>query len=104
MRRLRISPLLAFALFCGQTAGQSQIPNTPEQVRAHFRSVHQRLLEMAKDDKYGFKLKPEMRSFGAVMVHVASGAVYASKSGPGRRSTGTNSIPRITRRRQPWLH
>lgn len=88
MRRLRISPLLAFALFCGQTAGQSQIPNTPEQVRAHFRSVHQRLLEMAEDfpdDKYGFKLKPEMRSFGAVMVHVASGAVYASKAGRGEK-------------------
>lgn len=43
---------------------------------------------MAKDfpeDKYDFKLKPEMRTFGAVMVHIASGNVYAAKAGRGEK-------------------
>lgn len=88
MRRIKTLLLIGMALFGGQAAGQSQIPNTAEQVRAHFRSVHQRLLEMAKDfpeDKYGYQLRPEMRRFGAVMVHVASGLVYASKAGRGEK-------------------
>ena len=41
---------------------------------------------MAKDfpaDKYNYSLKPEMRSFGAVIVHIASGNVYAAKAGRG---------------------
>jgi hypothetical protein len=43
---------------------------------------------MAKDfpdDKYNFKLKPEMRTFGAVLVHIASGNVYAAKAGRGEK-------------------
>lgn len=35
------------------------------------------------EDKYDFRLKPEMRTFGAVIVHVASGNVYAAKAGRG---------------------
>lgn len=41
---------------------------------------------MAKDfpdDKYDFRLKPEMRTFGTVIVHIASGNVYAAKAGRG---------------------
>ena len=41
---------------------------------------------MAKDfpeDKYGYRLKPEMRSFGEVIVHVTSGIVYGAKAGRG---------------------
>lgn len=41
---------------------------------------------MAKDfpdEKYSYKLKPEMRTFGAVIVHIASGNVYAAKAGRG---------------------
>ena len=43
---------------------------------------------MAKDfpaDKYTFRLKPEMRSFGDVIVHVSSGIVYAAKAGRGEK-------------------
>ncbi len=42
---------------------------------------------MAKDfpaDKYNFRLKPEMRSFGEVIVHIASGNVYSGESRTGR--------------------
>lgn len=59
---------------------------TAESLRAHFASVNKRILTMAKDfpeDKYDFKLKPEMRTFGAVLVHTASGNVYAAKAGRG---------------------
>ena len=41
---------------------------------------------MAKDfpaDKYNYSLKPEMRSFGAATVLIASGYVYAAKAGRG---------------------
>jgi hypothetical protein len=66
--------------------GQSVPRTTAQSVRGHFASTNQRILTMAKDfpeDKYDFKLKPEMRSFGAVMVHIASGNVYAAKAGHG---------------------
>jgi hypothetical protein len=59
---------------------------TAEQIKAEFNEIHRKLLEMAKDfpsDKYSYRLKPEMRSFGEVIVHVASGVVYAAKVGRG---------------------
>ena len=36
-------------------------------------------------DKYTFRLKPEMRSFGEVIVHVTSGVVYAAKAVRGEK-------------------
>jgi len=50
--------------------------------------VNTKILTMAKDfpaEKYGFRLKPEMRSYGEVLVHVASGIVYAAKAGRGEK-------------------
>lgn len=70
-----------------QSAGQST-PSTAKSVRENFVSVNQKVLTMAKDfpeDKYGFKLKPEMRSFGEVIVHIASGNIYATKAGRGEK-------------------
>ena len=63
-------------------------PTTAQSVRAHFASVNRKVLVMVKDfpdDKYDFKLKPEMRTFGAVIVHIASGNVYAAKAGRGEK-------------------
>lgn len=77
--------LLGFTLPCfGQTRPQS----TAQEVRANFLYVDRKILEMAKDfpeDKYTYRLKPEMRSFGEVIVHVASGNVYAAKAGRGEK-------------------
>lgn len=73
--------LLTLAAF-----GQSGSRTTAQSVRGHFASVNRRILTMAKDfpeDKYDFKLKPEMRTFGAVIVHIASGNVYVAKAGRG---------------------
>ena len=66
----------------------SQTRTTAQSIRGHFSSINQRVLEMAKDfpeDKYHYKLKPEMRTFGAVIVHIASGNVYAAKAGKGEK-------------------
>jgi hypothetical protein len=77
---LAVGSSLAFA--------QSPARSTAQSVRGHFASINHRVLEMAKDfpdDKYDFRLKPEMRSFGAVIVHIASGNVYAAKAGRGEK-------------------
>jgi hypothetical protein len=86
MQRLVSSLYVAVILIASPLAAQAPAPKTADSVREHFRSVHRRLLEMAKDfpeDKYDFRLRPEMRSFGAVLVHVASGIDYAAKAGKG---------------------
>jgi DinB superfamily len=66
-----------------------QGPQDPAgQIKGEFTDVHRKLLDMAKDfpaDKYSFRLKPEMRSFGEVIVHVTSGVVYAAKAGRGEK-------------------
>jgi DinB superfamily len=68
--------------------GQSGPKTAPQQLRSYFTAVDKEILEMAKDfpeDKYDFRLKPEMRSFGEVIVHVASGNLYADKAGRGEK-------------------
>jgi hypothetical protein len=77
-----LSALLMLASF--PALSQNAQRSTAQSVRGHFASLHQRIVTMAKDfpaDKYDFKLKPEMRTFAAVMVHIASGNVYAVKAG-----------------------
>jgi uncharacterized damage-inducible protein DinB len=77
---------LVLSILVLSTSAISQTRTTAQSIRGHFSSINQRVLEMAKDfpeDKYDYKLKSEMRSFGAVMVHIASGNVYAAKAGKG---------------------
>ena len=77
---------LVLSILVLSTSAISQTRTTAQSIRGHFSSINQRLLEMAEDfpeDKYDYKLKSEMRSFGAVIVHIASGNVYAAKAGKG---------------------
>jgi DinB superfamily len=78
---------ISFALLLAVPALSQQRPRTTaDSIRGHFHSVNRHVLEMAKDfpeDKYDYKLKPEMRTFGAVIVHIASGNAYAAKAGRG---------------------
>ena len=86
MTRTRTLSLLFFLLASIPAFTQSR--TTAQSVRGHFASINQRILTMAKDfpeDKYDFKLKPEMRTFGEVIVHIASGNVYAAKAGHGEK-------------------
>jgi uncharacterized damage-inducible protein DinB len=79
---------LVFSTLALSTCALSQTRSTAQSIRGHFSSVNQKVLEMAKDfpdDKYDFKLKSEMRTFGEVIVHIASGNVYAAKAGKGEK-------------------
>jgi hypothetical protein len=84
---LKITLLAAFV--CCALEAQTKQPTTPgETIAQYFKSVNDQILVMAKDfpeDKYEFRLKPEMRSFGDVIVHVASGNVYGAKAGRGEK-------------------
>jgi hypothetical protein len=63
--------------------------STADSMRRTFSRVNRIVLDMAKDfpeDKYDFRLKPEMRSFGEVLVHIASGNAYAAKAGRGEKA------------------
>lgn len=70
----------------------AQAPRPPQtaaqRLSAHLTDINRKILEMAEDfpaDKYNFKLKPEMRSFGELMVHISGGNVYAAKAGMGEK-------------------
>jgi hypothetical protein len=83
----RIAAVVAgAALAAGAWAQQSKTP--AEEITAAFAYVNRQVLDMAKDfpaDKYDYKLRPEMRSFGAVIVHIASGNVFAAQAGRGEK-------------------
>jgi hypothetical protein len=78
-------PILIVAA-CAQAQPHTQ--TAAERLSLNFADVNRKILAMAKDfpaDKYNFRLKPEMRSFGEVMVHIASGNAYAAKAGRGEK-------------------
>ena len=84
----RKTSLLLFVVLAASPmlSAQKKVDNPAQSVRKHLASVDRRLLEMAKDfpaDKYDFRLKPEMRSFGEVLVHLVSGNMYVTQSAKG---------------------
>jgi hypothetical protein len=86
LSRLPLGLVLVFALASTCLAQGSQSP--ADSVRGNFADINRKILAMAKDfpeDKYGYRLKPEMRSFAEVIVHVTSGIVYAAKAGRGEK-------------------
>lgn len=67
---------------------QQKTPSAAEALKGNFEYVNNKVLEMAQDfpaEKYDYKLKPEMRTFAAVIVHIASGNIYAAKAGKGEK-------------------
>jgi len=76
---------------------QSQPHSPAKDIRDNFFDINRKILEMAKDfpeDKYDFRLKPEMRSFSEVIVHVASGIDFAAKKGRGESVRWTELDPK----------
>ena len=76
---------------------QRQPPDPMKAITGTFTSVHKNILDMAEDfpaEKYGFKPKPEMRSFGEVIVHVFSGTTYAAKAGKGENAQWSELDPK----------
>ena len=85
-RKRAVLFLVGIAVGLSPALAQGPARSTAQSVRGHFASINHRILEMAKDfpdNKYDYRLKPEMRSFGAIIVHIASGNVYAAKAGRG---------------------
>jgi hypothetical protein len=80
---------LAVLLVAAPLFAVAQTPSTPaKSFTAQFEDVNRRLLDMAKDfpeDKYGYRATKGVRSFGEVIVHVASGNAYAAKAGRGEK-------------------
>jgi hypothetical protein len=78
------------ALVAVSASAQPKTPPSPaKQMSDFFGDVHGNILDMAKDfpaEKYDFRLKPEMRTFGEVIVHLTSGVVYAAKKGRGENA------------------
>ena len=65
-RKSVLATVLFLAVLAFPAFAQNTLRPTPEVVRGHFMSINRKILEMAKDfpeDKYDFRLKPEMRSF-----------------------------------------
>ena len=91
---IAVSALLAAAL--AQT--QRQPPTPAQAMRSQFAYVNHQLMDMAKDfpeDKYDYRLKPEMRSFGEVIVHVMSGNIYGAKKGRGENVNWDEADPKL---------
>jgi hypothetical protein len=88
--KLRVALWLVVVMVLGTAAalGEGEASSPAKEVRDNFVDVDRRILAMAKDwpaDQYDYKLKPEMRTFGAVMVHIASGNAFAAKAGKGEK-------------------
>jgi len=80
--------LAAAALLTPAIAQEKSHPTPAQAMRTYFTYVNGKLLDMAKDfpeDKYEYRPTKEMRSFRELIVHVASGNVFAAKAGRGEK-------------------
>ena len=84
---LMLLPCLLLAAMA--LAQEQRQPPTPNQsIKANLEDINRKVLDMAKDfpeDKYGYRLTKDMRTFGAVLVHIASGNIFGSKAGRGEK-------------------
>lgn len=95
MKRIALLTAVLFALLTVPAISQNR--PTADIVRGQFDRINRHVLEMAKDfpeDKYDYRLKPEMRSFGELIVHIAGGNVYAAKAGRGEKVEWTDLDPK----------
>src|SRR5579884_3511172 len=90
---LRLANYIAIAVLfvigsCAALAQSKEPPSPAKSIRGYFEYVNGKVLDMAKDfpeDKYEYRPTKEMRSFGELIVHIASGNVYAAKAGKGEQ-------------------
>ncbi len=65
---------------------QTQPPSPATSIRSAFAYVNGKVLEMAQDfpeDKYTYAPAKDVRSFGAVIVHVMAGNEFGARKGRG---------------------
>lgn len=89
---------LLFVLFMALSTTLAQAPATPaKSFSATFADLNRRLLDMARDfpeAKYGYRATKDVRSFGEIIVHVASGNAYAAKAGRGEKANWDEIDPK----------
>lgn len=89
---------LTFAAAVSAAAQDQTKPEPPAKtISKMFAYVNRKVLAMAEDfpeDKYSYRPTKEMRSFGEVIVHIASGNVYAAKAGRGEHVQWTELDPK----------
>jgi hypothetical protein len=89
---------LAIVLLAAPVFAAAQAPPTPaKSFTAQFADINRRLLDMAKDfpeEKYGYRATKDVRSFGEVIVHVASANAYAAKAGRGEKANWDEIDPK----------
>ena len=79
----------AVAFAAGCALAQSAPPTTAKTLKTFFEGVNKQILDMAEDfpaERYDFRLKPEMRSFGEVIVHIVGGNEWVAKTGRGEKT------------------
>ncbi|HEY1342436.1 MAG TPA: DinB family protein, partial [Bryobacteraceae bacterium] len=73
-------------------------PPTPAQaIRLVFHDVNRRVLDMARDfpaEKYSYAPAKDVRSFGDVVVHIASGNAFGAKIGRGEKANWDEIDPK----------
>jgi uncharacterized damage-inducible protein DinB len=96
--RALLAVLIASTLAVAAGAGQAKQPPDPgKAIAGTMRNINKQILDMAEDfpaEKYGFRAKPEVRSFGEVIVHAMSGTEYAAKAGRGENVQWTELDPK----------
>jgi len=93
MRKPAAIPALSVAavfVFAAALAAQAQkpAPSPSEEVSAHWNDVGRKLIAMAEDwpeDKYDFNPVPEVRSFRALLLHVAAANYFFTNAVAGRK-------------------
>ncbi len=86
MNRIVTALSLSLLAWVSAPAQQRQPPTPATAIRNQFAYVNQKALEMAQDfpeAKYGYTAAADVRSFGDVIIHIASGNVYGAKAGRG---------------------
>ena len=86
---LAIPALVLMTALAAAAQEQPRQPPTPAiAINRNFAYINQKILDMAQEfppDKYDYRQSKEMRSFGELIVHIASGNVYAAKAGRGEK-------------------
>jgi hypothetical protein len=89
---------LTFLFLAASLFAAAQPPSTPaKSFTAQFEDTNRRLLAMAQDfpeAKWGYRATKDVRSFGEIVVHVASGNAYAAKAGRGEKANWDEIDPK----------